>query len=264
MLIEPFAGGCAVTSEALHSCKWERIVANDISPFPLAFADVLRNSVVIPDRWLGYDEYQERWPSLSPFDKLAWSFGSKGDAYFCSKDKEPLQYAAFMLCRHGDDSFFPPAVRELLGRASLPAFTQYDDHWRRASTRALSALYGRQGVFSVLERYACAQNLHQALAPLAAPLITSQRDYRDIRVPPGSVVYCDPPYAGTSGYGVKFCHEDFYSWLHAIARHGARVYVSEYTAPPGFSEIWSSTVPCTLPGTCNSNKATERLFTIDA
>ena len=34
-------------------------------------------------------------------------------------------------------------------------------------------------------------------------------DYRQIEPDPGNVIYCDPPYMGTTGYGSNFDHEIF-------------------------------------------------------
>lgn len=75
-----------------------------------------------------------------------------------------------------------------------------------------------------------------------------QRDYRDVEVYRGDVLYCDPPYLGTLGYGGRrgafglqdFEHEEFYDWVEAAAERGAAVFVSEFTVPwrPGWETIW--------------------------
>jgi site-specific DNA-adenine methylase len=45
-------------------------------------------------------------------------------------------------------------------------------------------------------------------------------------------VYCDPPYAGVTGYrGERFPHAAFWERCQAWARKGARVFVSEYGCP---------------------------------
>ena len=51
---------------------------------------------------------------------------------------------------------------------------------------------------------------------------------------PWAVVYCDPPYIGTSGYADAigssgFRHEEFYQWCEQQA---ALVVISEYSMPP--------------------------------
>lgn len=56
---------------------------------------------------------------------------------------------------------------------------------------------------------------------------------------PGDLVYCDPPYAGTTGYGSVggFDHSLFWRTAEAWACAGADVVVSEYTAPPSWTVI---------------------------
>jgi len=64
--------------------------------------------------------------------------------------------------------------------------------------------------------------------------------YDALPIPPDSIVYCDPPYEGTSGYKAagKFDHGAFWNWAADIAQH-SRVYVSEYAAPDGWECIWA-------------------------
>lgn len=66
-------------------------------------------------------------------------------------------------------------------------------------------------------------------------------DYEGLSIPDGSTVYCDPPYEGTLGYGAAFNHSRFWSWAEELSGR-CRVFVSEYSAPPGWSCVWSGTV----------------------
>ena len=59
----------------------------------------------------------------------------------------------------------------------------------------------------------------------------------------GDVVYCDPPYEGTTGYKTgAFDHASFWSAVQAAADRGALVYVSEYACPEHVNSvvIWSN------------------------
>ena len=59
-------------------------------------------------------------------------------------------------------------------------------------------------------------------------------DYRDLDYPPGCLIYCDPPYAGTTEYaGVKgaFDTAAFWDFCRVKSRDGHAVFVSEYKAP---------------------------------
>lgn len=60
-------------------------------------------------------------------------------------------------------------------------------------------------------------------------LETVRGDYRAVKIPAGSVVYCDIPYVGTAGYnGETFDHGAFYEWAE---RQTATLIISEYTMP---------------------------------
>ena len=72
--------------------------------------------------------------------------------------------------------------------------------------------------------------------------------YEDLtpHIPPGSTIYCDPPYAGTAGYGGAKTDIDvgqslslniwdrtkFWRWADMLVEAGHRVFVSEYKGPP--------------------------------
>ncbi len=78
-------------------------------------------------------------------------------------------------------------------------------------------------------------------------------------LPEGALVYCDPPYIGTTKYSSKFDHEAFWGWVRKTSqRH--HVYVSEYLAPNDFTCVWEkqtkSGIRCK-----NTSEKTEKLFT---
>jgi len=60
--------------------------------------------------------------------------------------------------------------------------------------------------------------------------------YQDVPVPPGAVLYCDPPYRGTTppGEGWPFDSTEFWAWAGRQRAREVRVYVSEEAAPPGW------------------------------
>ena len=58
----------------------------------------------------------------------------------------------------------------------------------------------------------------------------------------GYLIYCDPPYQGTSGYKTgTFDHEKFFDWGREQAKRNI-VFVSEYNAPDDFIEVWRGEV----------------------
>lgn len=61
-------------------------------------------------------------------------------------------------------------------------------------------------------------------------------DYREISIPSGALVYCDPPYAGTLGYRDEFDHEEFWGWADEVSTHSV-VLVSEINAPDNWESV---------------------------
>ena len=64
-------------------------------------------------------------------------------------------------------------------------------------------------------------------------------DYRQIEYPEGAVIYCDPPYQGTTGYagaGNEFNWPSFWNFCREKAKLGHWVFISEYVAPSDFKE----------------------------
>ncbi|MCP4989209.1 MAG: DNA adenine methylase [Colwellia sp.] len=87
--------------------------------------------------------------------------------------------------------------------------------------------------------------------------------YSDLTIPQKSIIYCDPPYAGTTGYKDAFDNEAFWSWCREMVGLGHKVFVSEYIAPDDFVCIWSKDVKSSLSanGKAGGNKvSSESLF----
>jgi DNA adenine methylase len=68
--------------------------------------------------------------------------------------------------------------------------------------------------------------------------------YADLVIPEGSLVYCDPPYSGTTGYAGATTKvavgesnhnlwktDAFWRWADGLVQRGCSVYVSEYKGP---------------------------------
>lgn len=85
--------------------------------------------------------------------------------------------------------------------------------------------------------------------------------YDQLEIPPNSIIYCDPPYAGTTGYATgAFDHDAFWQWCRDKVTEGHKVFVSEYTAPDDWVCVWSKEVNNTLVKDTGSKKGVERLF----
>ena len=158
---------------------------------------------------------------------------------------------------------FPTEEKYEQIRAACPNFPPYD-YWgeRLQSLESLERLQGLeslerlQGLESLqsLERLQGLESL-QSLQSLES-LQSLTGDYQSIAIMPDSVVYCDPPYRGTSGYKTAFDHDRFYDWLRSVP---FPVYVSEYAMPDDFVQVWQTEKICTL-GAHNNTRTIERLF----
>ncbi|QEP53318.1 hypothetical protein BS46_gp136 [Acinetobacter phage BS46] len=78
------------------------------------------------------------------------------------------------------------------------------------------------------------------------------------------LIYCDPPYQGTTGYKTgSFDHEKFFDWCRQQAKKNI-VFVSEYNAPDDFIEVWRGEVKTNFASTRKkaTHNAVEKLFIV--
>lgn len=87
--------------------------------------------------------------------------------------------------------------------------------------------------------------------------------YLDLEIPPNSLIYCDPPYEGTTKYKDGFNHAEFWAWCRVKTKEGHQVFISEYSAPEDFKCVYSKEVNSSLTKDTGSKKATEKLFIYD-
>lgn len=85
-------------------------------------------------------------------------------------------------------------------------------------------------------------------------------DYRNVQYSAGSVVYMDPPYANTTGYGTGgFDHDEFWDFCKYLSTY-CTVLVSEYNAPEGWEILWSKDTVSHLDNKSGKKENQERLF----
>ena len=93
VLIDAFAGGCAITHRALLSQKWQTVIANDINgKYPQLFADAMHGQYRYEKRWISREDF-ERLKEKNAFVACCWSFGNKLKCYMYSKAIEPYKRA---------------------------------------------------------------------------------------------------------------------------------------------------------------------------
>lgn len=87
--------------------------------------------------------------------------------------------------------------------------------------------------------------------------------FDEIQVTPECVIYADPPYRDTLGYGIEFDHGAFWSTVARWSALGAYVYVSEYAAPEWAEVVFETPLRVSVGTTAQGRPmATERLFRI--
>lgn len=88
------------------------------------------------------------------------------------------------------------------------------------------------------------------------------KSYDQLILPPNSIIYCDPPYKGTTQYESDFDHNKFWQWARLTSENHI-LYVSKYSAPEDFQCIWQAEVKSSLSAngrSGGSKTSTERLF----
>lgn len=83
------------------------------------------------------------------------------------------------------------------------------------------------------------------------------KSYEDISID-GALIYCDPPYEGTTKYKDDFDHKTYWDWVRKMSKNNI-VLCSEYNAPEDFECIWTKELTTTLDKASRS-KAVEKLF----
>lgn len=99
------------------------------------------------------------------------------------------------------------------------------------------------------------------LAPVLKKAGLRTCEYHSWEPGSGWIVYCDPPYKGTTGYKQEFDHFTFWEIMRRWSCAGALVFVSEYHAPQDFVCIATRNARKTLSAQgSNAETVQEKLF----
>jgi len=133
---------------------------------------------------------------------------------------------------------FDPALVGFIGHA-----TTFGGKWFGGYARRSKANEGDVCNFAAIGRNAILKQRQGIL------LVNFEcRSYQNVRIEPGSFVYCDPPYAGTdmNAYGdkSKWNADAFWAWAEKVSEHST-VLVSEYNAPPNWERIFAKEIKMT-------------------
>jgi len=261
--VDLFFGGGAVTHAALLSGKYKRFIINDIDErLPKLFLDAVHGKYTVENHpeWVSREEFRKLKDS-DAYVAMIWSFGNNGKDYIYGREveafKRELHRAVFDgnaegLRTYGFDvkiSGESPSERYRAIKPQVKAQKAERYQIELQNYEALDRLEALERLQSLeaLERLQSLQSL-QSL----------QRDYSEVAIPKGAVIYCDPPYEGTNcgKYG-GFDSGRFHEW----ARRQDNIFISEYYMPSNFIEIANTEKVVLSAANGNSNTATERLYT---
>lgn len=245
VLVDLFAGGCAVTHAAIESGKFGRVVANDLGEGPEVFARAAAGEFA-QDRTVWTREDFEAGREADFAHALLYSFGNNRHDYLWSPALEAVKVPASRMVMGETVAERKAAYNEFM--AALRAFLESEGRMPDASPVQDGELQGLQR----LQRLQRLQGLQG--------LEVTRLDYRDVAVPDGATVYADPPYRGTGcrGYeGGPFDHGAFDEWL---AEAPFMVVVSEYEAPRGCVEVARRGKASMMAANGKCQRRIERLF----
>ena len=229
VLVEPFAGGGAVTHVALLSNKYKRVIANDITDSALVFKKAVSGYFKNEKRWISREDFLKLKDS-DPYVRYCFSFGNNQKHYCYNKDIEPYKRAFHYAVVFQDlDKFKELGI--CVPQATISSRKQID---RRLSVSSYLKWLLKRGTgvkvqlqslesLERLERLERLENLERL-----QNLESYQGDYKSLQIPENSVIYCDPPYKGTAGYLNGFNHEEFYNWCLSQKQP---IFISEYDMP---------------------------------
>lgn len=251
VLVDIFAGGCAVTHAAMLSGKYKTVIANDIKPTVRIFKNAIDGAYsdydLVPTR-----EYFNAHKDDDLLMSLLYSFGNKGLDYLWDKHIEEVKlHASRMLAAKTLSKRYAEYHRFI---SALEAYLSDDEQWNK-NLQKVHRLQGLEG----LQRLEGLERLQRLQGTVGLEgLELSQCDYKDVVVPSGAIVYADPPYKNTvQGLYSGFNHAEFEQWLADVQ---FPVYVSEFTCPRGCTEIACRERVTTLDDSNNRKKVTERIF----
>ena len=297
VLIDAFAGGCAITHRALLSQKWQTVIANDINgKYPQLFADAMHGQYRDEKRWISREDF-ERLKEKNAFVACCWSFGNNVRCYMYSQAIEPYKRALHYAIVFDDFAPMQELMPEVAQAVHDALQGQNNLHDRRITAQNVivktlkritddnfahpviqnNPLYqtirhtskntpSLQSLQS-LERLERVQSLErlQSLESLERLQVTSL-SYDEIDIPDCAVVYCDPPYHACDktlyeGTAKAFDHNAFYDWCVSVSKTNP-IFISEYSIEDDRFEVVAEKQKMTYMSWKTAFNVTERLYTV--
>lgn len=219
-----FGGGGAITHCAILSGKYKYVHYNEINPLVVkGFEMAINGEFNNENRWISREEFY-RLKDTDPYVAICFSFGNNLVDYLYGKDIEPIKKALYYSRVFSDDSLI-------------------EEQGRLVTLERLKRLRQLQSLDNV-------KRLRQ--------LQITNVSYDELPLQSNSVIYCDIPYKNTK----KYCHNQFdYDKFYEWCKGKKNLFVSEYSMPPEFIEVWSKKHKSFMSATKVADSV-EKLFTL--
>lgn len=239
-LIDVFGGGGSISLTAASSGKWNVVVYNDRRKTVVNLLKALiednphfdLTKYVYMDRETFYNWRDNMPDSIERTLVLTvWSFSNGWKSYLWGKEieKEKLQLTRALFW--GDagtklDGLYSYAKNE----TSIAGKYRMFHKWRleKMNIRSRYDVLQQLKQLEQLERLQQLEQIQRLEQLERLEFLTL--DYRSLKIGPEDVVYCDPPYVGTSKDYGGFDNESFQRWLAKCP--AKQIYISEYTQLP--------------------------------
>ena len=285
VLIDAFAGGCAITHRALLSQKWQTIIANDINgKYPQLFLDAIHGRYRDEKRWISRQDF-ERLKSKDAFVACCWSFGNDLQYYMYSKAIEPYKRALHYAIVFDDFAPMQELMPEVAQAVRDAIHWIPNTHDRRITAqnvivKTLKRLTDDNFAHPIIQSNPLYQTIRhtsrntpslnsleslERLERLERMQVTSL-SYDKIDIPDGAVVYCDPPYHACDkslyeSTAKAFDHCAFYDWCVSVSKTNP-IFISEYSIEDDRFEIVAEKQKTTSMSQVKSSIVTEHLYTV--
>ena len=267
-LVDLFCGGFAISEKFIRS-GW-KVIANDKNKY---VAELIKaaisgkfNDAVFTPEFITREKFNDVMENTNKYDtwyvgyvQCIWSFGNNQKGYLFGRKTEPIKHAGHKLVIDRD----PSGVVGLISQKYIDGILQQNNWHKRRIALFKVIQVSRKRLWELqqpqqLERLEQLQRLER-LEQLEQPKIYCN-DYKNIEIPKGSIVYCDPPYQSVAEYKEDgFDHNEFWDWVRKQSKLN-KIYVSEYKAPDDFIKILEISKNSTLSGGYNKKQPNECLF----
>lgn len=267
-----FCGGFAIGEFFLRN-DWQ-LIANDKNKYVVALINQVIN--------IGLDEKKcLKWVTRELFLHIkenpgsyenwyigyvqsVWSFGNNQKFYLYGKKIESYKKAGHNLVIDCDPDLILQLAPDLSKKYIEAIIKQKSWSVRRISLSRVTKLFKKRipelERQQHLERLEKLQQLERNKKIQKVKL--SSLSYEQVEIPSNCIIYCDPPYQGTTEYAEGgFDHDKFWDWAREKSKTH-KVYISEYNAPDDFELILRFEQNSTLSSGSKTDTQPECLFRI--